>query len=135
MGTQKGPSEGGSGGKRGHSNMEHWDYSDDVKAAAKRRRRLDDKKAVRDQSDDGEIVKKRRVILDRIKHLEDAITKGRAYLESGKHAHWQGFRPLFAAKAIGGKTLPPHKDWVKNVFLPGCESALRQTEKVLAKLT
>ena len=30
---------------------------------------------------------KKNAILDRIKHLEDAINKGREYLESGEHAH------------------------------------------------
>jgi hypothetical protein len=44
MGTTKGPSEGGSGGKRGHSNMEHWGYTDEVKKEAKRIRRIEDKK-------------------------------------------------------------------------------------------
>ena len=44
MGTTKGPSEGGSGGKRGHSNMEHWGYTEEVKGDAKRIRRIEDKK-------------------------------------------------------------------------------------------
>lgn len=43
MGTFKGPSEGGSGGKRGHRNMEHWGFNDEVKEAARSRRRLDDR--------------------------------------------------------------------------------------------
>ena len=80
-------------------------------------------------------LSKKRAILDRIKHLEDAITKGREYLESGTHAHWQGFRPLFEAKKKNGKTGPPHVDWVKNYFLPRCEMMLRHSEKVLARLT
>lgn len=61
---------------------------------------------------------KRKAVLDRIKNLEEAIAKGQEYLESGKHAHWNGFRPLFVPKLREGKTLPPHKDWVKNVFIP-----------------
>jgi hypothetical protein len=77
---------------------------------------------------------KKKAILDRIKHLEEAITKGREYLESGKHAHWHGFRPLFAAKVRDGKILPPHKDWVKNVFLPRRERALKQAKEALADL-
>ena len=36
---------------------------------------------------------KKKAILDRINHFEDAITKGREYLESGEHAQWHGFRP------------------------------------------
>lgn len=48
MGIMKGPAEGGSGGKRGHSNMEHWVYSHEVKHASKKRRRLESKKRVRE---------------------------------------------------------------------------------------
>ena len=76
-----------------------------------------------------------KVILDRIEKLEEAITKGREYLESGAHADWHGFRALFAAKMRDGKPLPPHKDWVKNVFLPGREKALREAERLLERLT
>jgi hypothetical protein len=36
---------------------------------------------------------KKKAVLDRIKNLEEAIAKGGEYLESGKHAHWSGFRP------------------------------------------
>ncbi len=42
MSNTKGPSEGGSGGKRGHSNMEHWGHTDEVKEAARVQRRQDD---------------------------------------------------------------------------------------------
>jgi len=78
---------------------------------------------------------KKKAVLDRIKCLEDAIAKGREYLEHGKHAHWHGFRPLFANKVRDGKTLPPHKDWVKSTFLARQERALRKAQKVLEKLT
>lgn len=74
---------------------------------------------------------KQEAVLERIKSLEEAITKGREYLERGKHADWHGFRPLFTPKVRDGKRLPPHRDWVKNVFLPGRERALRQAEKAL----
>ena len=74
---------------------------------------------------------KKRAVLDRIKRLEEEIAKGRDYLENGAHAHWPGFRPLFAAKTRDGKLLPPHPDWVKNVFLPSRERALRRAEKHL----
>jgi hypothetical protein len=77
---------------------------------------------------------KKRAVLDRIKHLEEAIAKGREYLENGKHAHWHGFSPLFATKVVNGERLPPHKDWVKNVFLPRRQKALRQAQKILVKL-
>ena len=47
MGILKHKTEGGSGGKRGHSNMNHWVYSHEVKAAAKKRRRLEAKRISR----------------------------------------------------------------------------------------
>jgi hypothetical protein len=77
---------------------------------------------------------KRNVILDRIKSFEQSIRIAREYLESGKHADWSGFRPLFDRKFKNGKELPPHKDWVKNVYLPRMERALGQAEKTLDRL-
>ena len=77
---------------------------------------------------------KRKAVLDRIKRLEEAITKGREYLEYGKHAKWRGFRPLFTAKVRAGKELPPHREWVKNVFLRRRERALKYAKKVLQTL-
>jgi hypothetical protein len=52
MGLKKGPSEGGSGGKLGHSGMEHWGYTDEVKETARRRRRIEDKEVVQEQEND-----------------------------------------------------------------------------------
>lgn len=77
---------------------------------------------------------KKKAVLERIKRLEEAIAKGYEYLESGKHADWAKFRPLFAEKVRDGKVLPPHKDWVRNVFLPHQERALRQAERALERL-
>lgn len=77
---------------------------------------------------------KRKAILDRIESIEEAIGRAREYLESGRHAHWSGFRPLFAPKVKDGRELPPHKDWVKNVFIPRMEKALKRTEKILERL-
>ena len=71
---------------------------------------------------------------ERIKRIEQAIAKAKEYLESGKHAHWIGFRPLFDSKFRNGKELPPHKDWVKNVFLPRMEKALRRAEKIFERV-
>lgn len=48
MGTMKGPTEGGSGGKRGHSNMEHWTKTEEIKKATKVRRRKNGKREVVD---------------------------------------------------------------------------------------
>lgn len=77
---------------------------------------------------------KRKVVLDRIDSINQAIARAREYLESGKHVHWSGFRPMFVRKLKDGKELPPHKDWVKNVFLPRQEKALRRAEKVVERL-
>jgi hypothetical protein len=77
---------------------------------------------------------KRKAVLERIGAIEQAISRAKEYLESGKHADWIGFRPLFDSKFRDGKELPPHKDWVKNVFLPREEKALRYAEKVLERL-
>jgi len=53
MGSVKnGPSEGGSGGKRGHSSMDHWGYTDEVKESARRIRRSDDRSESRTQMDE-----------------------------------------------------------------------------------
>ena len=78
---------------------------------------------------------KKKALLDRIKHLEDAITKAHEFVVSGEHAHWHGFRALFDVKLKDGKALPPHRDWVKNVFLPHRERALNRAEKALEKLS
>ena len=78
---------------------------------------------------------KRKAVLERIGSLEKDITKAREYLDSGKHAHWSGFRAAFVPKFKHGKDLPPHKDWVKNVFLRRKEKALRHAEDVLERLS
>ncbi|QNN23071.1 hypothetical protein HED60_12585 [Planctomycetales bacterium ZRK34] len=77
---------------------------------------------------------KRRSILRRIESLEEAIDKATEYLETGKHAHWSGFRAMFVQKVRDGKELPPHKDWVKNVFLPRQEKALDREERLLERI-
>lgn len=74
---------------------------------------------------------KRKAILERIELLKDAIRKAEEYLACGQHADWRGFRPLFDRKLRDGKEVPPHKDWVKNVFLPRREMALSRAEKLL----
>lgn len=44
MGSQKiKKTEGGAGGRRGHSNMEHWEHTEEIKRAAKIQRRIADK--------------------------------------------------------------------------------------------
>ena len=77
------------------------------------------------------MTSKKKPILDRVRHLEDAIVKGQEYLKNGRHADWLGFRPLFKNKVKKGKVLPPHKDWIKNVFLPNHEKALTKAHALL----
>jgi hypothetical protein len=77
---------------------------------------------------------KEKAVLDRIEHIEDAIAKAHEYLEVGDNADWHGFRPLFVDKGRDGDVLPPHKDWVKNVFLPSQEKALMENQRVLETL-
>jgi hypothetical protein len=69
---------------------------------------------------------KKAAILKRIESLKQSICKAREYLESGKHADWPQFRPLFAHKVD-----LPHKDWVKSVFLSRNEKALREAQKLI----
>jgi len=77
---------------------------------------------------------KKKEILNRISELEEGIDKAREYLQSGAHASWQGFKPFFKEKIRDGNILPPHKDWVKNVFIPSHEKALIKAEKLIDRL-
>jgi hypothetical protein len=47
MGLAKIKTEGGQGGKRGHSNMTHWETTEEIKIAAKKRRRLNARKIIK----------------------------------------------------------------------------------------
>ena len=78
--------------------------------------------------------RKKKAIEERIKSLENDLAKAHEYLETGTHANWVGFRPLFKEKIRNGRAAPPHKDWVKNVFIPRCERALRKDEKRLESI-
>ena len=53
-GLKKVPSEGGAGGKKGHSNMEHWAYTEEIKTAARRKRRQEDDSSIQEQLKDTE---------------------------------------------------------------------------------
>jgi hypothetical protein len=44
MAIAKGKPDGGQGGKLGHSNQDHWDYTEAIKLAAKKWRRLQARK-------------------------------------------------------------------------------------------
>ena len=54
MAISKGKTEGGSGGKRGHSNMEHWEFTEEIKESTKTLRRENEKKEIRKEVDDYE---------------------------------------------------------------------------------
>jgi hypothetical protein len=42
----KGRADAGQGGKRGHSNMDHWEFNEEIKEAARKRRRLEAKEQI-----------------------------------------------------------------------------------------
>ena len=44
MSILKGRPDAGQGGKLGHSNQDHWEFTEEIKLAAKKRRRLQAKK-------------------------------------------------------------------------------------------
>ena len=78
--------------------------------------------------------RKKKAVLERIESLEEALKKAHEYLDTGAHANWNGFRPFFAPKIRDGREVPPHRDWVKNVFVPRKERALRKAEDALERL-
>lgn len=47
-GHYKGKTEGGSGGKRGHSNMTHWTGTEEIKEFSKKARRRNDREVARE---------------------------------------------------------------------------------------
>jgi hypothetical protein len=54
MANAKVASKGGQGGRLGHSNMEHWTYTEEVKQAARKRRRVEARTALLNGLQDGE---------------------------------------------------------------------------------
>lgn len=46
MAILKGKANAGQGGKRGHSNMDHWMFTEEIKEAARKQRRLDAKEQI-----------------------------------------------------------------------------------------
>ena len=51
MSIPKMKTEGGSGGKRGHSNMDHWYHTHEIKEATRRHRRIESSAAIQEQLD------------------------------------------------------------------------------------
>jgi hypothetical protein len=84
---------------------------------------------------ESEMSARRNALVKRIRVLEEAVTRSTEYLESGLNADWSGFRPLFTPKRREGKERPPHKDWVRSVYLPRIERELSRAEKLLEKFT
>ena len=81
-----------------------------------------------------DVAGKRKSIEARIGQIEAAMMLANEYLESGEHADWHAFRPLFVAKFKDGEPCPPHNDWVKNVFLRGCRRQLTDANAALKRL-
>lgn len=77
---------------------------------------------------------KEKAVLERMESHKDALVRAKEYLETGAHSNWPGFRALFAPKIRDGREMPPHKDWVTNVFIPGHEQAIRKVERILERL-
>ena len=48
MGILKGKPDGGQGGKRGHSNMDHWVFTEEIKEASRKRRRISAKMEIKE---------------------------------------------------------------------------------------
>jgi len=78
---------------------------------------------------------KKRAIRKRIEAIEAAIARAQEYLQCGKHADWSGFRPWFHGKQKDGRELPPHRDWVRNVFMPRQVKALNRSAGALERLS
>ncbi|HSS18633.1 MAG TPA: hypothetical protein VLL54_00910 [Pyrinomonadaceae bacterium] len=49
MAIVKGKADAGQGGKRGHSNQDHWMYTEEIKEAARKWRRLEAKLEIADR--------------------------------------------------------------------------------------
>jgi len=50
VGILKGKSDGGAGGKRGHSNMDHWVTTSEIKDASRKRRRIEAEKVIAEEA-------------------------------------------------------------------------------------
>ena len=74
---------------------------------------------------------KKKAVLGRIRSLEYELTIAQEYLEAGAHADWHRFCALFRQKLKDGWLAPPHRDWVKNYFIPSRERSIREAEKLL----
>jgi len=60
MAYSKGFKKGGSGGKLGHSNMTHWEYTEVIKSHSKKARRLEEKTIIQSEMDADSVYSKKR---------------------------------------------------------------------------
>ncbi len=81
-----------------------------------------------------DVTKDKKNIEGRIRSAEAAIKIAHEYLETGAHADFAPFRPLFVEKYKDGKPCPPHKDWVRNVYIKHCHKRIARLEKALKRL-
>lgn len=51
MGKVRRPTEGGNGGKKGHSNMSHWELTEIIKKDSNKRRREGEKEELREEAE------------------------------------------------------------------------------------
>ena len=71
----------------------------------------------------------RRPSLRALRRLAAKLGVTPEYLETGAHAGWQAFRPLFV-----GKDQPPHKDWVRHVFIRRLEREIARNKRAMKRL-
>jgi len=76
----------------------------------------------------------RAAVLKSIDNINRDIRRAEEYLSGSALTTMRGLRPLSVRKRSGGKDLPPHKDWVRNVYLRGRKKALIYAEKLLERL-
>ncbi len=72
-----------------------------------------------------------KAVTDRIEQIKKNLLIGYEFLATGAHGNWHGFKPLYVEKTKDGIALPPHRDWVKNVFIAELERSLVKAEKKL----
>ena len=74
-------------------------------------------------------------VMGKIKWCEDQLKLAYRYLDTDEGSDLRIFRPLFTKKLdASGNALPPHKDWVKNVFIRRREKAIVRLQKRLRRL-
>src|SRR5437868_6409489 len=71
----------------------------------------------------------REQIIKRMERITEALYTAYEFLATGKNGDSHYFRPLFT-----GRDRLPHRDWIKNVFIPRCLKAVARMEKRLEAL-